>query len=116
MIGLRTRYVTKIGILSAIAVILMFFEVPLPMMPSFLKLDASELPAILGAFLLGPMAGIFIELIKNLLHTTNSQTMGIGEMADFLVGISFIIPASYLYQKNGSTGGLFCHWQSGRSL
>lgn len=105
MIGLRTRYITKIGILSAIAVILMFFEMPLPMMPSFLKLDASELPAILGAFILGPMAGVFIELIKNLLHATNSHTMGIGEMANFLVGISFIIPAGYFYQKNSSNAG-----------
>ena len=105
MTGLRTRCVTKVGILSAIAVILMFFEVPLPMMPSFLKLDASELPAILGAFLLGPLAGVFVELIKNLLHAANTQTMGIGETANFLVGISFIIPAGYLYQKNSSHVG-----------
>ena len=101
----NTRYITKVGILSAIAVILMFFEVPLPMMPSFLKLDASELPAILGAFLLGPIAGVSIELIKNLIHGANSQTMGIGEVANFLVGISFILPASYLYQKYRSPNG-----------
>jgi riboflavin transporter FmnP len=101
----NTRYITKVGILSAIAVILMFFEVPLPMMPSFLKLDASELPAILGAFLLGPIAGVGIELIKNLIHGANSQTMGIGEVANFLVGVSFILPASYLYQRYSSPNG-----------
>ncbi|GMA99055.1 ECF transporter S component [Pelosinus sp. IPA-1] len=101
----NTRYITKVGILSAIAVILMFFEVPLPMMPSFLKLDASELPAILGAFLLGPIAGVGIELIKNLIHGANSQTMGIGEVANFLVGVSFILPASYLYQRYNSPNG-----------
>lgn len=101
----NTRYITKVGILSAIAVILMFFEVPLPMMPSFLKLDVSELPAILGAFLLGPIAGVGIELIKNLIHGANSQTMGIGEVANFLVGVSFILPASYLYQRYSSPKG-----------
>lgn len=101
----NTRYIAKIGILSAIAVILMFFEVPLPMMPSFLKLDASELPAIIGAFVLGPMAGVGIEFIKNLLHAANTQTMGIGEIANFLVGVAFILPAGYLYQKFNSCRG-----------
>jgi len=101
----RTRLITKIGMLSAVAFILMFFEVPLPMMPGFLKLDASELPAVVGAFILGPMAGIFIELIKNVLHATNSSTMGIGEMANFLVGVSFIAPAGYLYRKNSTSAG-----------
>ena len=105
MSSVRTRYVTKIGMLSAIAVILMFFEVPVPMMPSFLKLDASELPAIIGAFVLGPLAGVFVELIKNLLHATNTHTMGIGEMANFLVGVSFVVPAGYLYKKYPSRMG-----------
>ena len=105
MVYSHTRYLTKIGILSAIAVILMFFEVPVPMMPGFLKLDASELPAIIGAFVLGPMAGVLIELIKNILHLGSSQTVGIGEMANFLVGVSFVVPAGYLYQKNRSHKG-----------
>lgn len=105
MSSVRTRYLTKIGMLSAIAVILMFFEIPVPMMPNFLKLDASELPAIVGAFVLGPMAGIFIELIKNVLHASNTHTMGIGEMANFLVGVSFVAPAGYLYKKYSSPRG-----------
>jgi len=105
MIAVDTRYIAKIGILSAIAVILMFFEVPLPMMPSFLKLDASELPAIIGAFVLGPMAGVGIEFIKNLLHAANTQTMGIGEIANFLVGVAFILPAGYLYKRHKSQRG-----------
>jgi riboflavin transporter FmnP len=105
MIFDNTRYITKVGILSAIAAILMFFEIPLPMMPSFLKLDASELPAIIGAFVLGPMAGVSIEFIKNLLHAANTQTMGIGEIANFLVGIAFILPTGYLYQRYHSRGG-----------
>lgn len=105
MSSVRTGYLTKIGMLSSIAVILMFFEVPVPMMPSFLKLDASELPAIVGAFVLGPMAGVFIELIKNVVHALNSHTMGIGEVANFLVGISFVVPAGYLYGKYSTRRG-----------
>jgi len=105
MVSTNTRYITKIGMLSAIAVILMFFEVPLPMMPIFLKLDVSELPAIIGAFVFGPMAGVAIEFIKNLLHAVNTQTMGIGEIANFLVGVAFVLPAGYLYQRYHSHNG-----------
>lgn len=105
MVSTNTRYITKIGMLSAIAVILMFFEVPLPMMPIFLKLDVSELPAIIGAFVFGPMAGVAIEFIKNLLHAANTQTMGIGEVANFLVGVAFVLPAGYLYQRYHSHKG-----------
>jgi len=105
MVSTNTRYITKIGMLSAIAVILMFFEVPLPMMPIFLKLDVSELPAIIGAFVFGPMAGVAIEFIKNLLHAVNTQTMGIGEIANFLVGVAFVLPAGYLYQRYHSHKG-----------
>jgi riboflavin transporter FmnP len=105
MNSINTRYIAKVGILSAIAAILMFFEVPLPMMPSFLKLDASELPAIIGTFVLGPMAGVGLEFIKNLLHAANTQTMGIGEIANFLVGVAFILPAGYLYKRYNSHKG-----------
>ncbi len=98
MFFMNARYLAKIGMLSAIATILMFFEVPLPMMPVFLKLDISDLPAIIAAFLYGPMAGVLIEFIKNVLHGINSQTMGIGEVANFLVGIAFILPAGFLYK------------------
>jgi riboflavin transporter FmnP len=101
----RANYFTKVGILSAVAVILMYFEVPVPMMPAFLKLDASEVPAILGAFILGPGAGVCIELVKNLLHSFYSQTMGIGEMANFLVGVSFVVPAGIVYRRSHSRRG-----------
>jgi len=107
---MNARYLAKIGMLSAIATILMFFEVPLPLMPAFLKLDISDLPAIIAAFLYGPLAGVLIELIKNVLHGINSQTMGIGEVANFLVGIAFVLPVGFLYkrigQKNSALIGL----------
>lgn len=95
-----TRYLTKISVLSAIAVLLMFLETPIFFMPAFLKLDLSEIPALLGAFAMGPLAGVFIELIKNIIHLTNSQTLGIGELANFLVGISYVGPAGFIYNYN----------------
>lgn len=102
----KTRYLTKVGILAAVAVMLMFFEVPVPMMPAFLKLDASELPAVVGALALGPLAGVAIELVKNLLHALQSQTMGIGELANFLVGTAFVVPVGLIYRYKSTWQGI----------
>ena len=101
----KVDYLTKVGMLGAIAVILMFLDMPLPMMPVFLKLDISELPAVIGAFALGPGAAVWIEFIKNSLHALNTQTAGIGEFANFLVGISFTVPMGYLYKKRPDFAG-----------
>lgn len=96
----RTRFITKVGVLAALATGLMFIETPIPFTPSFLKLDISELPVLLGTFSLGPIAGILIELVKNLVHIgiTGSQTGGVGELANFLVGCTFLIPAGLIYR------------------
>jgi len=113
---METKYITKVAILSAIAAIVMFIEAPLPMMPPFLKLDLSDVPALVGAFALGPVAGILIELVKNLIHVTMTQTGGAGEIANFIVGISFVAPAGLIYKYHKSfvgaiislaAGGLF---------
>lgn len=108
----ETKYLTKIGLLSAVAALLMFWELPLPMMPVFLKLDISELPAVIAAFSMGPAAAVIVDLLKNIMHAFNTQTMGIGEIANFLVGIAFLIPTGYIYQKRadmaGASAGLIC--------
>ena len=98
----NTKYITKVAVLSAIATVLMFIEAPLPLMPPFLKLDLSDIPALIGGFALGPVAGIFIELVKNLIHVTMSQTGGAGELANFIVGISFVVPAALIYKYHKS--------------
>lgn len=100
-----SKYLTTVGMLGAVAAILMFIEMPLPMMPAFLKLDISELPAVIGAFALGPGAAVWIELVKNGLHISNTQTMGIGELANFLVGVCFTVPIGYLYKKRPDFSG-----------
>ncbi|WP_291571394.1 ECF transporter S component [Clostridium sp. UBA4548] len=94
----------KISLLGAIAFILMLFEFPIPGFPPFLKLDFSDLPALIGGFALGPVAGIIIEFIKNVLNIIlhGSSTGGVGEFANFLVGGVFVYVASWVYHKDKS--------------
>ena len=93
------RRVTTVAMLSAVSFILMLFDFPLPFLPSFYKIDLSELPVLIGGFALGPTAGILIEFIKLLLHLAvrGSDTAGVGEMANFLIGMAFVLPASFIY-------------------
>ncbi len=87
-----------VAILSAIAYILMFFEFSIPIMPGFIKMDLSDLPALLGAFAVGPWAGVLIALIKNLLHLTITTTGGVGEMSNFILNALFVLPAGLIYR------------------
>ncbi len=90
---------TMTAMLSAIAFVLMFFEFSVPIMPPFIKMDLSELPALLGAFAMGPVSGVMICLIKNLLHLLMSTTGGVGELSNFLLGACFVFPAGMIYQR-----------------
>lgn len=101
----HTRYLAITGLLAAMATLLMFLELPLPLMPVFLKMDISELPAIVAAFTLGPLAAVLVDLIKNLLHAANTQTMGIGECANFLIGAAFLIPVGCVYRHRADYRG-----------
>jgi riboflavin transporter FmnP len=98
----NVRYLTVTAMLSAVAFILMFFDFAVPFMPSFIKMDLSELPALIGSFALGPVCGVVICLIKNLLHLTITSTGGVGELSNFLLGAAFVLPAGliYRYRKN----------------
>ena len=107
----RTATIAKTSILAAIAFILMVFDFPLPMFPAFLKIDFSEIPALIGTFALGPAAGVSIELIKNILHlVTKTGTGGVGELGNFIVGASFVWTAGHIYKhkKTRSAAVLGC--------
>ena len=97
----RVRTIVQIGMLSAIAVVLMLFEIPLPFAPSFYEIDFSEVPVLIGCFVMGPMAGIVIELVKILLNLLINGTMtaGVGEIANFFIGCAFCVPAGIIYKK-----------------
>ena len=99
----RIRYLAEVGMLSAAATVIMAFEIPLPFLaPPFYQLDFSEVPALIGGFALGPVAGILIELVKVLLHMMikGSATAGVGDLANFLIGCSFLVPASLIYRMH----------------
>ena len=74
------RYITVTAMLSAVAFILMFLDFSVPFMPAFIKMDLSELPALIGSFAMGPLCGVIICLIKNLLHLMITSTGGVGEL------------------------------------
>ena len=92
------RRIAAGAILTAMAVLLMYLEIPLPFMPSFLKFDFSELPVLIGSFALGPVWGIVIELLKNLIHLPVTQTMGIGELSNFITGVIYVGTAGIIYR------------------
>lgn len=100
----NTSKLIKISLLSAIAIILMYFDFPIIPAFAWLKIDLSDVPALIGAFGFGPIAGVLIELIKNLLIplVKGSQTGFVGEIANFLIGVSLILPASFIYYRNKS--------------
>lgn len=96
-----TSTLVKVGILSAIGYILMFISIPIPaLFPGFLKIDISDLTALLGGMALGPVAGLTIAFIKNLLQvvTGMSTTGGVGEFANFLIGGAFVFTVSIMYK------------------
>ena len=96
---LNTRYVAVTGMLSAIGFILMYVEFSVPFMPPFIKMDLSELPALIGAFAYGPGCGILVCLLKNVLHMPVSTTACVGEFANFLLGAIFVGTAGILYKR-----------------
>lgn len=109
---LSTRKLTMVGMFSAIAAILMIFEFPLPFAPAFYKLDFSEIPVLITAFAFGPVSGVMVEFCKIVLNLLmdSTTTAFVGELANFMVGCSFILPASiiYLHKKNRKTAIIGC--------
>ncbi len=95
----NVRYLTATAMLTAVAYILMFFDFSIPMLiPSFIKMDLSELPALIGSFAMGPMCGVIVCLLKNLLHLTITTTGGVGELSNFILGAAFVLPAGLIYK------------------
>lgn len=96
------RILTGSAMLTALAVVLQYLEFPIPIMPPFIKVDFSDLPAIIGAFAYGPIAGIVIELLKNVIHLMASGSLFIGELSNFVLGAVFTGVAGLIYKKNKS--------------
>lgn len=104
---IKTNYITTramilIALLGALSAVLMVLEFQIPFSPTFAKFDFSDLPVILGAFLLGPVAGIIIAFMKILLNfvLNGTTTMFVGEFANLILTLTFILPASIIYKRN----------------
>ena len=102
----RVHTLTVTAMLGAVATVLMFLDFSVPFMPSFVKLDISELPALLAAFALGPVPGTIVCLIKNLFNLLfHGTTGGVGEVCNFILGAALVIPAGLIYRKNRTHKG-----------
>ena len=88
---------TRCGLLSAMAVIMFYIEIPVV---AFYKLDLSTLPAILAGFAMGPIQGVAVIIVKNLVHMLGTSTACVGELADILMSCAFVVPASLYYRKH----------------
>ena len=97
---LSVRTISMTAMLSAVAYLLAFVEFPVPLSPSFARMDLSDLPALIGAFAFGPFSGLLIELVKNTLQLLTTSTGGIGEIANFLMGASYVVTAGFIYKRH----------------
>lgn len=102
-----TRTIVQLAVFTALSYILyMFVKVPLPMMfPSFLEIQISEVPGLLAGFMMGPAYGAVVILIKCILKLPFSHTVGVGELADLLIGLAFVLPAAFIYKRKRTKKG-----------
>lgn len=97
----KVQKLTATAIMGAMATVLMFVKISVPMfMPWFIKFDLSELPALIAAFAVGPLSGVCVCLIKNLVNLMSSYSAGVGELSNFLIGCGLVIPAGLIYKSN----------------
>lgn len=118
----KIRKLTATAVLAAVAAVLMFLDFNVPFMPGFIKMDLSDMPALIASFAFGPLSGIGVCLIKNLIHLFITSTGGVGELSNFILGCMLVLPAGLIYKKKkkrkfaliGSLVGALC--MAGMSL
>ncbi len=110
----NTQMLVKLSMFSSIGFILMLLNFPLPFLPEYLKIDFSDIPALLAALLFSPMAGVIVEALKNILYYLfRSSGVPIGELSNFIAGCAFILPAAYFYHKRNTKKALAAGLVSG---
>lgn len=103
----KIRKLTVTAILAAVAAVLMFLQFSVPVMPGFIKMDVSNFPALIAAYAFGPVSGVGVCLIKNLINLFSTSTGGVGELSDFILGCMMVIPAGLIYKRKKTRGGAF---------
>ena len=107
MKNFSTRNLAIVAVFSALAAIIYLFDFSLPFFPPFIKLDFADLPALIAAFTFGPVTGILIQIVRNALHLFVSNTGGVGELANIIIGGTMAGTAGYIYQQNKTKAGAF---------
>lgn len=105
----RVFRMVAVAMLSAIGFLLMLLDFPLPGFPPFLKMDLSEIPVLIGAIVFGPVGGMIVEAFKNLLHyviTGSAYGVPLGEAANFVTGMLFVLPVAFMARKARTKKGL----------
>lgn len=99
--------IAKIAIFTALSAVLYFIRFPLPPFPSFLEVQFSNLPVIIGGFIMGPIEGVAIVLLRTIIVLPFSTTQYVGELADLLIGVFVVLTVSFIYKKvNTKKGGV----------
>lgn len=101
----KVRALTGTAMLGAVAAVLMYLEFPIPIMPAFVKLDVSELPALIASFAYGPVSGVLVCLIKNLIKLPSTSTAAVGELFNLVMGALFVGVAGIVYKRNKTRKG-----------
>ena len=101
----KVRVLTGTAMLGAVAAVLMYLEFPIPIMPAFIKRDVSELPALIASFAYGPVSGVLVCLIKNLIKLPSTSTAAVGELFNFVMGALFVGVAGLIYKRNKTRKG-----------
>lgn len=98
---LTTKTITVVAMLGALSAILMILEFKIPLAPTFVAMDFSDVPIMLGGFLLGPLAGVLIVSLKIFLNLilNGTSTMFVGELANFILSVAFVLPAALIYKR-----------------
>ncbi len=105
----KLRYLTTAAIIAALATVLTYFRFPLAFLPSFYKIDFSEAVIILGGYILGPISTVAIKALKTLLKviTSGSNSAFVGDLANFIMGVAFVLPAAWYYHRKPTVRGAF---------
>ena len=102
----RIRSIVKIGALGALGFLLMeLFQIPMPFAPAFMKVDFGDVTGLIGGFAMGPVAGFLIQLVKNILKLFTSETVGVGELSNLIVGSTFVLVSSIIYRRSHNKKG-----------
>ena len=103
--GISLRYITVTAVFSAVAAVLMMLSFNVPLMPSFIKFDFSELPVLIASFAIGPLGGAAVALIKNLINLIFTTTGGVGELSNFILSFIFAVTAGTIYKHHKTRKG-----------